>query len=62
MSLNSVFSALTSMIRLEDKVKSQSETIKGQQLKIENLVERVIRLETQMEMILQAAALKRLQN
>lgn len=50
------------MIRLEDKVKSQSETIKGQQLKIENLVERVIRLETQMEMILQAAALKRLQN
>ena len=45
-----VFDALTSMIKLEDKVKSQSEAMKTQQLKIENLTERVIRLETQLEM------------
>lgn len=62
MSFSTVINALTSMIRLEDKVKSQSETIKGQQLKIENLVERVIRLETQMEMLFQAATLKKIQN
>ena len=57
-----VFDALTSMIKLEDKVKSQSEAMKTQQLKIENLTERVIRLETQLEMLMRAAEMKQLNN
>ena len=57
-----VWDALASMIKLEDKVKSQSEAMKSQQTKIENLTERVIRLETQLEMLMRAAEMKRLQN
>ena len=57
-----VFGALTSMIKLEDKVKSQSEAMKAQQLKIENLTERVIRLEPQLEMLMRAAEMKQLKN
>ena len=57
-----VFGALTSMLKLEDKVKSQSEAMKAQQLKIENLTERVIRLETQLEMLMRAAEMKQLKN
>ena len=56
-----VWDALASMIKLEDKVKSQSEAMKSQQTKIENLTERVIRLETQLEMLMRAAEMKRLQ-
>ena len=55
-----VFDALTSLIKLEDKVKSQSAAMKTQQLKIENLTERVIRLETQLEMLMRAAEMKQL--
>ena len=55
-----VWDALASMIKLEDKVKSQSEAMKSQQIKIENLTERVIRLETQLEMLMRAAEMKRL--
>lgn len=55
-----VWDALTSMIKLEDKVKSQSEAMKSQQLKIENLTERVIRLETTLEMLVRAAEIKQL--
>jgi hypothetical protein len=44
-----IWSALTAMIKLEDKVTRQSEAIKAQQQKIENLTERVIRLETALE-------------
>jgi hypothetical protein len=44
-----IWNALTSMIKLEDKVTRQSEAIKTQQMKIENLTERVIRLETALE-------------
>ena len=57
-----IWDALTSMIKLEDKVKSQSEAMKAQQVKIENLTERVIRLETQLEMLMRAAEIKRVQN
>lgn len=57
-----VWDALASMIKLEDKVKSQSEAMKGQQTKIENLTERVIRLEAQLEMLMRAAEIKRIQN
>ena len=44
-----VWEALASMIKLEGKVKSQSDAMKGQQTKIESLTERVIRLEAQLE-------------
>ena len=57
-----VWNALPSMIKLEDRVKSQSEAMKSQQTKIENLTERVIRLETQLEMLMRAAEVKWIQN
>ena len=55
-----VWDALASMIKLEDKVKSQSDAMKTQQMKIENLTERVIRLETQLDMLMRAAELRQL--
>ena len=57
-----VWSALTAMIKLEDKVSRQSEAIKSQQNKIEDLTERVIRLEAQLELLTSAAMIKRLAN
>lgn len=45
-----VWNALTAVIKLEDKVTRQSEAIKAQQAKIESLTERVIRLETVIEL------------
>ena len=56
-----IWNALTSMIKLEDKVKRQAEAMKSQQAKIEDLTGRVIRLETQLDMLMQAASIKRLQ-
>jgi hypothetical protein len=50
-----IWGALTSMIKLEDKVTRQSEAIKTQQMKIENLTERIIRLETALEIGLSRA-------
>ena len=44
-----IWGALTSMIKLEDKVTRQSEAIRNQQIKIEDLTGRVIRLETALE-------------
>ncbi len=57
-----VWGALTSMIKLEDKVNRQSEAMKSQQTKIEDLTGRVIRLETQLDMLITAATIKRVQN
>ena len=57
-----VWSALTAMIKLEDKVSRQNEAIRAQQSKIEDLTERVIRLETQLELLTSAAMIKRLSN
>lgn len=56
-----IWGALTSMIKLEDKVQRQAEAMKAQQARIEDLTGRVIRLETQLDMLLQAASIKRLQ-
>lgn len=50
-----VWSALTAMVRLEDKVKGQSEAIKSQQSRIESLTERVIRLEARLDTIVEMA-------
>jgi hypothetical protein len=55
-----VWGALTSMIKLEDKIVRQSEVIKTQQDKIENLTERVIRLETMLKLLMRASEFKRL--
>jgi hypothetical protein len=55
-----VWGALTSMIKLEDKIVRQSEVIKTQQDKIENLTERVIRLETMLKLPMRASEFKRL--
>ncbi|HEX8010228.1 MAG TPA: hypothetical protein VF814_04750 [Casimicrobiaceae bacterium] len=55
-----VWSALTSMIKLEDKVTRQADALKSQQAKIEELTARVIRLETQLELLTGAAIIKRL--
>lgn len=45
-----VWNALTSMIKLEDKVTRQAAALKSQQTKIEDLTSRVIRLEAQLEL------------
>ena len=55
-----VWGALTSMTKLEDRVTRQSDALKSQQTKIENLTERVIRLEAQLELLTSAAMIKRL--
>jgi hypothetical protein len=50
------------MIKLEDKVIRQSEALKVQQTKIEDLTARVIRLESQLELLTAAAMVKRLKD
>lgn len=55
-----IWGALTSMIKLEDKVTRQSEALKSQQQKIEDLTGRVIRLEAQLELLTSAAMVKKL--
>jgi phage shock protein A len=55
-----VWSALTAVIKLEDKVTRQAEALKAQQAKIEDLTGRMIRLETQLELLTSAALVKRL--
>jgi cell division protein FtsB len=55
-----VWAALTAMIKLEDKVTRQNEAIKVQQTKIENLTERIIRLEAQFELLAGTALVKKL--
>jgi hypothetical protein len=55
-----IWAALTAMVKLEDKVTRQAEAIKAQQEKIENLTERLIRLEAQFELLTAAAVAKRI--
>ena len=55
-----VWGALTSMIKLEDKVVRQGEVIKAQQAKIENLTARMIRMETTIELLMRASERKRI--
>ena len=55
-----VWGALTAMIKLEDKVAQQAEALKSQQLKIEDLTGRVIRLEAQLELLTDAAMVRKL--
>ena len=55
-----IWAALTSMIKLEDKVNRQAEAMKVQQQKIEDLTGRVIRLEAQLELLAGAAMISKL--
>ena len=53
-----IINALPSMIRMEDKVNALTDAAKLHQQKIEELTGRLIRLETQLQMLSQAAALR----
>ena len=55
-----IWGALTSMIKLEDKVNRQAEAMKAQQARIEDLTGRVIRLEAQLELLTGAVLVKKL--
>lgn len=55
-----IWGALTSMIKLEDKVNRQAEAMKTQQARLEDLTGRVIRLEAQLELLTGAALVKKL--
>lgn len=55
-----IWGALTSMIKLEDKVNRQADAMKAQQAKIEDLTGRVIRLEAQIELFTGAALVRKL--
>jgi hypothetical protein len=57
-----VWSALTAMIKLEDKVQRQADAMKSQQARIEDLTARIIRLEAQFELMTSAAMIKRLKS
>jgi len=55
-----IWSALATVIKLEDKVIRQSKALRQQQIRIENLTERMIKLETLLEVMLQASEFKRI--
>ena len=55
-----VWTALTSMIKLEDKVNRQAEAMKAQQERIEDLTGRVIRLEAQLDLLTSAAMVRKI--
>jgi len=55
-----IWSAFTSIIKLEDKVNRQAAAMVAQQQRIEDLTGRVIRLEAQFELMTGAAMIKRL--
>ena len=57
-----VWNAFTSVIKLEDRVTRQAEALKAQQAKIEDLSGRVIRLEAQLELMVEAALIRRLKS
>lgn len=53
-----MWDAITKVIRMDDKVERMAGTMKTQQVKIENLTERVIRLETALEIALASKGAK----
>ena len=55
-----VWNAFTSVIKLEDRGTRQVDALKAQQEKIEDLTARVIRLETQLELLMGAAIIRKL--
>jgi len=55
-----IWDALANVIKMNDKIVSLSKTVENQQAKIENLTERLIRLETTIELLMRATEHKRL--
>ena len=53
-----MWDAITTVIRMNDKVERMANVIKDQQGRIENLTERVIRLETALEIALATKGLR----
>lgn len=53
-----MWEAITTVIRMDDKVERLAGTVKDQQIRIENLTERVIRLETTLEIALAARGIR----
>jgi hypothetical protein len=51
-----VWDALTTVIKMNEKVVSLAGTVKEQQAKIESLTERVIRLETTLELAMRGVS------
>jgi hypothetical protein len=47
-----VWDVLTTVIKMDDKVERMADTIKGQQMRIEDLTMRIVRLETALEIAL----------
>ncbi|SAL03796.1 hypothetical protein AWB81_06505 [Caballeronia arationis] len=54
-----VWDALTTVIKMNDKVVSLAGTVKEQQVKIEGLTERVIRLEATLDLLMRASGDKK---
>jgi PAS domain-containing protein len=54
-----ILDGITTVIRMNDKVERLSGVVRNQQEKIESLTERMIRLETMLELALAAKALQR---
>jgi len=54
-----IWDALATVIKMNDKIITLSKTIENQQAKIENLTERLIRLETTIELLMRATEQKR---
>lgn len=55
-----VWDALTTVIKMNDRVVALAGTVKEQQTKIEGLTERVIRLESTLELMMRAGAARKL--
>ena len=53
-----LWDTLTSVIKMNDKVERMAETIKNQQVRIEDLTMRVVRLETALEIAMAAQGTK----
>jgi hypothetical protein len=55
-----VWDTFTTVVQMNDKIAALTDTVKGQQSKIEDLTGRVIRLETALAMLMQGSESKRL--
>lgn len=55
-----VWDALTTVIKMNDKVVMLAGTVKDQQRKIEGLTERVIRLEATLELLMRAGETRKI--
>jgi len=57
-----MWDAVARVIRMDDKVERLAGTVKEQQIRIEGLTERVIRLETALEIAMAAQGIRRIED